>query len=594
MMWLFRSILAQLLLILALNAQSSLDDKGSFIALCYHDVADEITDRTILTTTTDQLISHLKWLKQNDYHPVSLDDIIEAEKGGKALPDHAVLLTFDDGYRSFYTRIFPLLQLYGFPAVYGLVANWQETPMEQEFDYGGQAKSRRMLLSWDEIKEMVDSGLVEIASHSYDAHRGVPSNPQGNTGPFYTAFSYDARTGRYESAEEYRQRVGQDMRRSSETFYKHLGVRPRAMVWPYGAYTQVAKELAREHGMPITFTLDAGANTPDELDSVNRILVGDNVKFEDFFYDLQGSLREVRRAVFIDLDQIYDPDPKKEDENLGKVIQRMKTYGINTVYLKAYSDRDQDGVADALYFPNPDMPMRSDLLNRAAWQLYTRAGLLDIGAWMPISAFKVADRVTTLNREEDRALIKDIYLHMGQQAFFRSILFDDTSSQDRIAVSDKVKIDLTMELAEQARRYSGVVKTAIIVEPTLIQGSKAADAGIDPFETLLAAYDGTIIKAFAYTGQERDAKAWLAGLVERVGSYPDGFEKSLFMLQSVGRSDKRLRYVRTEVLAAQMEYLRLHKALNYGYYPDDPENDRPHLTQIRKVLSLETFPYEVR
>jgi len=37
------------------------------------------------------------------------------------------------------------------------------------------------LLNWDQVREMVQSGLVEIASHSYDLHKGITANPQGNT-----------------------------------------------------------------------------------------------------------------------------------------------------------------------------------------------------------------------------------------------------------------------------------------------------------------------------------------------------------------------------------------------------------------------------
>ena len=51
----------------------------------------------------------------------SVDDLLAARDGRKALPEKAVLLTFDDGYESFYTRVFPILKAFRFPAVLALV-----------------------------------------------------------------------------------------------------------------------------------------------------------------------------------------------------------------------------------------------------------------------------------------------------------------------------------------------------------------------------------------------------------------------------------------------------------------------------------------
>ncbi|WP_252385833.1 polysaccharide deacetylase family protein, partial [Escherichia coli] len=55
-------------------------------------------------------------LRENGYQPVSIAQIREAHRGGKPLPEKAVVLTFDDGYQSFYTRVFPILQAFQWPA----------------------------------------------------------------------------------------------------------------------------------------------------------------------------------------------------------------------------------------------------------------------------------------------------------------------------------------------------------------------------------------------------------------------------------------------------------------------------------------------
>lgn len=46
------------------------------------------------------------WLSAHGYHPVSLSQLITASQGGAPLPPKPVLLTFDDGLRSVYTKVF--------------------------------------------------------------------------------------------------------------------------------------------------------------------------------------------------------------------------------------------------------------------------------------------------------------------------------------------------------------------------------------------------------------------------------------------------------------------------------------------------------
>src|SRR5262245_46148867 len=69
-----------------------------FIALCYHDVVSNVREnRDPDSTDAIQLAEQFSWLRARGYVPVSLSDIIAAREGKKALPDKAVLLTFDDG-----------------------------------------------------------------------------------------------------------------------------------------------------------------------------------------------------------------------------------------------------------------------------------------------------------------------------------------------------------------------------------------------------------------------------------------------------------------------------------------------------------------
>ena len=94
-------------------------------------------------------------------------------QGTAKLPGKAVLLSFDDAYESFYNRVFPALQLLRVPAVLSVVTSWIENPRAQLY-------KQKQLMNWAQIREVSDSGLVTVASHSHALHKLIPANPQGN------------------------------------------------------------------------------------------------------------------------------------------------------------------------------------------------------------------------------------------------------------------------------------------------------------------------------------------------------------------------------------------------------------------------------
>ena len=90
--------------------------------LTYHDiVADPGKDKYGVSLKNFE--SQLQYLKQNNYHPISLGQFIQVSKGRAALPSQAVLLTFDDGLISYRDNVVPLLAKYGYPSVLSIVTD---------------------------------------------------------------------------------------------------------------------------------------------------------------------------------------------------------------------------------------------------------------------------------------------------------------------------------------------------------------------------------------------------------------------------------------------------------------------------------------
>jgi biofilm PGA synthesis lipoprotein PgaB len=634
------------LLLLVMVSMPSMARADAFVSLCFHDVRTDVGRGDDLSMATDRFVALLSWLRQHDYKPVSIDDLLQAREGKKSLPDKAVLLTFDDGYRGFYTQVYPLLKAHGYPAVLAVVGSWLDAAPGESVDYGGSSVPREKFLSWQQLREMADSGLVEIASHSYNGHRGVLANPQGNTQPALTARVYAPDTQSYEDDAAYVQRVREDLEANARLLEKRLGRRPRVMVWPFGKFSLPGIDAAGQTGMVVDMGLGDGPGDTGRLAGVNRLLVEGSLKLTALTWRIQHLLaRDPQRVVQVDLDYVYDPDPQQTDRNLGKLIERIKAMQISTVYLQAFADPDGDGIADALYFPNRTLPVRADLFNRAAWQLKTRAGV-KVYAWLPVLGYATAKQdllVQSWHPEnntlavdakaykrlspfvpEVREMAKGIYADMARHADFDGLLFHDDAllsvfedanpaamawrkahglSSDPVNLwndDDEVRrwthlkteylVDFTRDLADAVRVYRPEIKTARNLYARAVLDPEGEMRFSQNLESFLKNYDYTALMAMPYLEEAEDAEAWLEGLVTAVKRVPDGLKKTVFELQSVDwRGDKNL--VSTKTLSRQMRLLQGRGAVNFGYYPDDFLNDHPAEKPLHPAMSLNSEPF---
>jgi len=182
--------------------------------ISYHEIADP-KDALIpqYAVSPTNFVRQMDWLKNQGYPFVSVDQVLAARAGKLPLPEQAVLITFDDGYRSVYTNAFPILKLFNAPAVVAVVGSWLDQTKGEVVNFDGRSVSRQEMLSWDQIKEMTSSGLVEIGSHTYGLHDGILANPQGNMEPAATTRLYLPALKRYEDEETYKKRIFTDLKK---------------------------------------------------------------------------------------------------------------------------------------------------------------------------------------------------------------------------------------------------------------------------------------------------------------------------------------------------------------------------------------------
>ena len=624
--------------------------KNSFLVLGYHDVEDDAADQRYLSVRTSALNDQLAWLRDNGYHPISVQQIVDAHAGKIVLPEKAVLLTFDDGYSSFYTRVWPLLERYKFPALWAPVGSWVDAPADQPVDFGGLKTARDKFATWEMVREVSKSPLVEIGAHTWASHYGVQANPQGSKEPAVANRLYDKNTGQYETDAQYEARINADLDRVSKKITEVTGKAPRAWVWPYGAANGTTLKLARQHGYEMAFTLNPGLANAARLDDVPRILISDNPSLRNFASQVaQVREEQTMRVMHIDLDYVYDKDPVQQRKNIDKLIQRVYDMRITHVFLQAYADPEGDGNIRELYFPNRWLPMRADLFNFIAWQLQTRGGV-NVYAWMPVLAFDLDDavpRVAAWSPDSGRAAvdrqhyvrlspwspvarqrINDIYEDLARHASFHGILFHDDAmltdfedaSPDALRAyqaagfpasiaeirrdpqtlerwtrfKSQALIDFTKQLTETVRAIRGPqVKTArnIYAMPVLDPASEAWFA--QNLNDFLSTYDWTAPMAMPLMEKvpPEQADAWLDSLVNRVARIPGALDKTVFELQARDwRKTGEHADISGEQLAHWMRQLKLSGAKNYGYYPDDFINDHPEMSAIRPTFSSYWYP----
>lgn len=623
-------------------------DLNTLTIIGYHEITAEknavIPDYAV---SVKQFELHLDWLQKNGYHFISVDQLIKANEGKEKLPTKPVLLTVDDGYQSFYQYAYPIIKRRKIPVVLSVVGSWLETKKNTPVQFGDDQLDRKKLLSWSELKIMQKSGLVEIGSHSYNLHRGILGNPQGNSEPAATTREYNPKSKTYENDKQYSHRILSDLKKNNQILKAHGLKAPRVMVWPYGRYNMKTVELANQAGMPVTISLDDG---PDHIEKslghLNRILVEGDMSTDSLAQEIQsrqmslGDNNRPQKIMHVDLDYIYDPNPEQQERNLGHLLDRIRDMNVNTVYLQAFSDPDANGSADMVYFPNRYVPMRTDLFNRAAWQIQTRTQVSRVYAWMPLYAWELPkenpvskELVVTQQAHvgehlnmgyhrlspysiEARKTIEGIYQDLAKSASFDGILFHDDATlsdyedaspaamkayaeiglpesleeirkndealQKWTAFKTKTIDDFAVDLANQVRYWQPYLLTARNMYAQVVLSPYSENWYGQSLEQSLKKYDFTAIMAMPYMEQATDHDKFYRDLVSRVKKYPNGMKKTVFELQAVNwRTNEKLP---TEEMSNTIKSLYQQGALHVGYYPDDPIQDHPDTTEMRKVF----------
>ncbi|MEH6569512.1 MAG: polysaccharide deacetylase family protein [Halioglobus sp.] len=195
--------------------------------LCYHQYTNNTVTQNQLEITADAFEKQMLYLLANDFRILSFAEAEQIIRQGQPIPEQAVVITIDDGYRSIYDVAWPILKKHGIKATLFIYT---------DFIGGGKA------LNWSQIQEMKNSGLIEIESHG-KSHASLSRLPED------------------ENMANYQARIESEIKGSNAAFKKHLGAPARYISYPYGNTSTTASDILKNTGYALAATVTRGENT---------------------------------------------------------------------------------------------------------------------------------------------------------------------------------------------------------------------------------------------------------------------------------------------------------------------------------------------
>lgn len=193
--------------------------------LMYHHVGFPKAGR--FSVTPAQFASQLKWLRDQGYRSVSIDDIAAALRGGPPLPPKPIAITFDDGWRDQYDIALPLLSEFGFKATFFVVSGWV-----------GRGST---LMTWNEVRDLRARGHW-IGSHSVT--HGAAAKQADNV-------------------------LAYEVIQSRNAISRELGGPPTVFAYPLGSIDARAEAMTRAAGY--VAAMDVQANPLQRLSLLYRL-----------------------------------------------------------------------------------------------------------------------------------------------------------------------------------------------------------------------------------------------------------------------------------------------------------------------------------
>jgi peptidoglycan/xylan/chitin deacetylase (PgdA/CDA1 family) len=236
-------------LIMMLPFVSFADNNLNIPIILYHNLNPNV--KGSMTITPQKFEENLKLLKDNGFTFIQLKDAVEYLQGKRAsLPPKPVVITADDGWESVYTYMFPIIKKLNIPVTL--------------FIYPESISSEKNYLSWDQLKELKNTGLFDIQGHTY-------SHPNFKVAKMKL------------SPAAYEQFVQKELTTSKKILEDKLGTTVTLLAWPFGIYNDYLENEAAKAGYVMAFTIGyKNANRSFKAMEQPRFMIVDKLANQTF------------------------------------------------------------------------------------------------------------------------------------------------------------------------------------------------------------------------------------------------------------------------------------------------------------------------
>jgi len=191
--------------------------------LVYHRFADSVNDS--MTVRVSTLESQLRFLQEHGYHIVPLRAAVDWLRDPNAvLPSKPVVITVDDGHRSVFEKLLPIVLRERFPVTL--------------FIYPSAISNASYALTWDQLRTLKQTGWFDIQSHTY----------------WHPNFNIERK---HRSAADYQQFVRWQLDASRRRIEAETGAHVDMLAWPFGIVDDQLMAWTGQQGYVAAFTLQA-------------------------------------------------------------------------------------------------------------------------------------------------------------------------------------------------------------------------------------------------------------------------------------------------------------------------------------------------
>lgn len=198
--------------------------------LNYHQINDR--DHNALTVSSSEFAAQMQYLATEGYHTITPQELADSLENNTALPEKPIVITFDDGYLDNYQNAYPVLKEHNMKATIFLISDYVSTYPNY--------------LTWSQIDEMQQSGLIDFESHTL-SHIELPKA----------------------SSEK---EIEHQLKGARQALEWHLKKPVHFIAYPCGSYNDEVQELTQETGYRAAFTVKYGLDKPGmDMYALNRV-----------------------------------------------------------------------------------------------------------------------------------------------------------------------------------------------------------------------------------------------------------------------------------------------------------------------------------